>query len=50
MVDAPLVVRNATGMRPSEREIGRRYGRWKVAANATNLALPRWPASRWRPG
>jgi predicted RNase H-like nuclease len=40
MVDAPLVVRNATGMRPSEREIGRRYGRWKVSANATNLALP----------
>lgn len=40
MVDAPLVVRNATGMRPSEREVGRRYGRWKVSANASNLALP----------
>ncbi|MET0578701.1 MAG: DUF429 domain-containing protein [Ilumatobacteraceae bacterium] len=40
MVDAPLVVRNATGMRPSEREVARRYGRWKVAANASNLALP----------
>ena len=39
MVDAPLVVRNAAGMRPCEREVGRRYGRWKVAANATNLAL-----------
>ena len=40
MVDAPLVVRNVTGMRPCEREVGRRYGRWKVAANASNLALP----------
>lgn len=40
MVDAPLVVRNAGGMRPCEREVGRRYGRWKVAANASNLALP----------
>ena len=27
-------------MRPCEREVGRRYGRWKVAANASNLALP----------
>lgn len=40
MVDAPLVVRNATGMRECEKEIGRRYGRWKVSANASNLGLP----------
>ena len=40
MVDAPLVVTNATGMRECEKEIGRRYGRWKVAANASNLGLP----------
>src|SRR4029077_2831598 len=40
MVDAPLVVANATGMRECEKEIGRRYGRWKVSANASNLGLP----------
>jgi len=39
MVDAPLVVTNATGMRECEKEIGRRYGRWKVSANASNLGL-----------
>ena len=40
MVDAPLVVTNPTGMRECEKEIGRRYGRWKVSANASNLGLP----------
>ena len=40
MVDAPLVVRNETGQRDCEREVGRRYGRWKVSANSSNLALP----------
>jgi predicted RNase H-like nuclease len=40
MIDAPLVVTNATGMRECEKEIGRRYGRWKVSANASNLGLP----------
>jgi predicted RNase H-like nuclease len=40
MIDAPLVVRNVTGMRECEREIGRRYGRWKVAANCSNLSMP----------
>jgi predicted RNase H-like nuclease len=39
MVDAPLVVRNPVGMRACEHEVGRRYGRWKVAANASNLTL-----------
>jgi predicted RNase H-like nuclease len=40
LVDAPLVVTNPTGMRECEKEIGRRYGRWKVSANASNLGLP----------
>jgi predicted RNase H-like nuclease len=38
-VDAPLVVPNATGMRESEKLVGRAYGRWKVSANASNQAL-----------
>lgn len=42
-IDAPLVVANERGMRESEREVGRRYGRWKVAANPTNLGT-RWLA------
>lgn len=37
-IDAPLIVPNATGMRAAEREVGSRYGRWKVAANASNQA------------
>jgi predicted RNase H-like nuclease len=36
-VDAPLVVLNDAGQRPCERQVGQRYGRWKVAANSTNL-------------
>jgi predicted RNase H-like nuclease len=40
MIDAPLVVNNLSGMRECEKEIGRRYGRWKVSANASNLGLP----------
>ena len=39
MVDAPLVVFNPTGQRQCEREVGQRYGRWKVSANSSNLAL-----------
>ena len=39
-VDAPLVVFNATGIRDCEREVGQRYGRWKVAANPSNLGRP----------
>ncbi|MCU1529151.1 MAG: hypothetical protein JWP75_2914 [Frondihabitans sp.] len=38
-IDAPLVVPNATGMRESEKQVGRAYGRWKVSANASNQAL-----------
>lgn len=40
-VDASLVVTNAGGQRPCETEVGRRYGRWKVSANTTNLRSPR---------
>ena len=39
-VDAPLVVRNETGQRLCETQVGQRYGRWKVSANATNPASP----------
>jgi len=38
-IDAPVLVPNATGMRPSEREVGRAYGRWHVAANASSASL-----------
>jgi predicted RNase H-like nuclease len=37
-IDAPLVVTNPTGMRECERETGQRYGRWRVAANASNTS------------
>lgn len=40
-VDAPLVVRNETGQRLCERQVGQRYGRWKVSANTTNTRSPR---------
>lgn len=40
-VDASLLVTNPTGSRECERQVGIRYGRWKVAANPTNLASPR---------
>jgi len=36
-IDAPLVVTNQTGMRDCERQVGQRYGRWRVSANSTNL-------------
>ncbi len=38
-IDGPLVVFNDTGMRACEREVGRAYGRWRVAANASNTGL-----------
>ncbi len=40
MVDAPLVVDNDTKQRVCEREVGQRYGRWKVSANSTNTSSP----------
>jgi len=38
-IDAPLVVENQAGMRLCERQVGMGYGRWHVAANASNTAL-----------
>lgn len=40
-VDAPLVVDNVRGQRLCEKQVGQRYGRWKVSANTTNLGSPR---------
>lgn len=37
MIDAPLIVDNPSGQRLCETQVGQRYGRWKVAANSTNL-------------
>ena len=39
--DAPLVVRNETGQRLCETQVGQRYGRWRVSANTTNMHSPR---------
>jgi len=41
MVDAPLVVTNDSGQRLCEKQVGQRYGRWKVSANSTNLGSRR---------
>ena len=38
-IDAPLVIPNETGMRLAERQVGMGYGRWKVAANASNQQM-----------
>ena len=40
-VDAPLVVSNVAKQRLCEKEVGQRYGRWKVSANSTNLSSKR---------
>jgi predicted RNase H-like nuclease len=48
MIDAPLVVTNRTGQRSCERQVGQRYGRWKVSANSTNLSSPRLGGVRLR--
>lgn len=40
-VDASLVVRNLSGQRLCERQVGQRYGAWKVSAHSTNLRSPR---------
>jgi predicted RNase H-like nuclease len=47
-VDAPLVVLNADKQRLCEKQVGQRYGRWKVSANSTNLASPRLAGVRFR--
>jgi predicted RNase H-like nuclease len=41
MVDAPLVVSNVAGQRLCEKQVGQRYGRWKVSANSTNTRSAR---------
>jgi predicted RNase H-like nuclease len=40
-VDAPLVITNPSGQRECERQVGQRYGRWRVSANSTNTASKR---------
>ncbi len=47
-VDAPLVVLNADKQRLCEKQVGQRYGRWKVSANSTNLAGPRLAGMRFK--
>lgn len=47
-VDAPLVVLNADTQRLCEKQVGQRYGRWKVSANSTNLASPRLAGVRFK--
>jgi predicted RNase H-like nuclease len=47
-VDAPLVVTNESGQRACERQVGQRYGRWKVSANSTNMRSPRLAGVRLR--
>ena len=44
-VNAPLVVRNETGQRSCETQVGQRNGRRKVSANTTNIHSP-WLARR----
>ena len=36
----PPLVRNPSGQRRCETEVGRRYGRWKVSAHSSNLTRP----------
>jgi predicted RNase H-like nuclease len=47
-VDVPLVVLNADKQRLCEKQVGQRYGRWKVSANSTNLASPRLAGVRFK--
>jgi predicted RNase H-like nuclease len=47
-VDAPLVVLNPDKQRLCEKQVGQRYGRWKVSANSTNLASPRLAGMRFK--
>jgi len=41
LVDAPLVITNATGARIADRQTGQRYWRWWVSANSVNMTSPR---------
>jgi predicted RNase H-like nuclease len=48
LVDAPLVVTNASGQRLCEKQVGQRYRRCKVSANSANVASPRLAGVRLR--
>jgi predicted RNase H-like nuclease len=39
-IDAPLVVKNESGQRPCEREIGRTFGRYHASCHTSNLGRP----------
>jgi predicted RNase H-like nuclease len=39
-VDAPLVIRNSTGIRPAERELNRDFRRFHAGCHAANLGRP----------
>lgn len=39
-IDAPLIVRNDTGQRPGEREIGKHFSRYHASAHTSNLKRP----------
>jgi predicted RNase H-like nuclease len=39
-VDAPLVIRNRTGVRPAERELNREFRRFHAGCHAANLGRP----------
>jgi predicted RNase H-like nuclease len=39
-IDAPLIVKNATGQRPCEREISRNFQRFDAGAHSSNLSRP----------
>ena len=47
-IDAPLLVLNEDRQRLCERQVGQRYGAWKVSANSTNRASPRLAGVRLR--
>jgi len=39
-VDAPLIVRNETGIRDAERQVGQLYGEFGASCHASNLTRP----------
>lgn len=47
-IDAPLVVFSVDGQRLCVKQVGQRYGKWKVSANSTNLSSHRLARRRRR--
>jgi len=45
-IDAPLVVKNETGQRPCERQIGAAFGRYEASAHSSNLGRPQFVSLR----